>query len=72
MKVLKNFRLSKEACEILDKQPNATQYLEDLILGKKQSTPLTEDRVRFLIAQELNKVRTIPPVMKEVEYITVD
>lgn len=33
MKIPKQFRLSEEACEILDKQDNATQFIEDLILG---------------------------------------
>lgn len=37
MKTLKAFRLSEEACSKLDAQPNATQYLEDLILNKQDS-----------------------------------
>lgn len=34
MKISKAFRLSEEAAAILDKQDNATQYLEDLILAR--------------------------------------
>jgi hypothetical protein len=39
MKTLKSFRLSEEAIQILDLQDNATQFIEDLILGKAPSTP---------------------------------
>lgn len=41
MKISKTFRLSPEAIEKLMKQDNATQYLEDLILG---NTPQESQR----------------------------
>ena len=56
---MKSFRLSEKAIEILEKQDNATQYLEELITGKKKAPEkeLTEGRVLYLITQELEKVR---------------
>jgi hypothetical protein len=39
MKISKTFRLSKQAADILDKQPNATQFVESLILNKQDQTP---------------------------------
>jgi YD repeat-containing protein len=43
MKIAKTFRLSEEAVAELDKQANATQYLEDLILDTRpQAVTLTQ------------------------------
>jgi len=64
MKRSKTFRLSEEACAVIEKQDNATEYLESLVLGTQKGTPtsataskvspdrLTEGRVLYLITQE--------------------
>ena len=61
MKISKTFRLSEEAVDKLSKQPNQSQYIEDLILGttpsKSEEKGLTEGRVLFLITQELEKFK---------------
>lgn len=68
MKISKTFRLSSEAVYELSKQPNQSQYIEDLVLGKDTSQPngpkenrLTEGRVLFLINRELEKTRLAQP-----------
>ena len=68
MKIPKTFRLSEEAVAILDKQPNATEFLEDLIVSKPQSISLGES----LILDKLNKTDTSPtaiPTIPELQPI---
>lgn len=46
MKTAKTFRLSDEAVAVLEKQENATQYLEELIL--KHSEPISRGEAMIL------------------------
>lgn len=77
MKTKKTFRLSDEAIAVLASQPNATEYLEEVLRGKapninttnssapETNKPLTEGRVLYLIQQEVAKItppyRMYPP-----------
>jgi len=38
MKISKNYRFSEEVVEILDEQDNATEYIENLVMGRFQGT----------------------------------
>lgn len=51
MKISKTFRLSERAIEIINKQSNQSQYIEDLVLGVgiEKVGGVTEDRVIELI-----------------------
>lgn len=70
MKIPKQFRLSEEACEILDKQDNATQFIEDLILGEV-TVPVPwlnlEKRIDDLSA-EIKKI--VLPEAKEIQDVS--
>lgn len=63
MKTLKAFRLSEEAITVLDKQDNATQFLEDLILSKAQ----TISKGEAMILDKLNSLGT-----QKVELVTTN
>ena len=55
-KIAKTFRLSSNAVEILERQPNATQFLEELILngeGLRHNDCLTVDDVIDLIDERM-------------------
>ena len=62
MKVSKTFRLSQEAVAKLDAQDNATQYIEDLILGSNQPKRTLQvvpyQQVEDLFEQYLNNAHT--------------
>lgn len=58
MKINKSFRLSEEAVAKLDEQSNATEYLENLILGKVD-TPVPWKNLEFLIDQLTVEVKGI-------------
>lgn len=64
MKISKTFRLSEEALAKLDAQSNATQYLEDLILGAEhkslQVVPLHQ--LQALLEAEFEKLGKLPQV----------
>lgn len=55
MKISKTFRLSEEAIDILNKQDNQAQYLENLILSKTNPAPSNSmlESIREIIKQEL-------------------
>jgi hypothetical protein len=53
MKIPKTFRLSEEAVAILDKQSNATEFLEDLIASKPQTVSYGESLI-------LDKLANLP------------
>lgn len=65
MKISKTFRLSEEAVDILNKQANQSQFIEDLVLGVELVEPkeggLTKEEVIQLIKQY-----TTQPVKDEV------
>lgn len=68
MKVAKTFRLSEEAVAALDKQANATQYLEELILGtaekKLEVVPL--HTLQALLGAEFEKLGKLPQILPPV------
>lgn len=62
MKVSKTFRLSEEATAVLDKQTNATEFLEALILGNYQR-PLevvSAQTLQALLEAEFEKLGKLP------------
>jgi hypothetical protein len=76
MKTPKTFRLSEEAVKVLDEQPNATEFLESLILNQhKQSievVPLQQlkEVLRELSHRTINShptVRTPADVLRDIE-----
>ena len=56
MKISKTFRLSKQAADILDRQPNATQFVESLILGAR-SGPSDDRYSNKEILTQLHKIK---------------
>lgn len=46
-KVNRSFRFSKQADEVLKKQENATRFIEELILGKKEAEDTLLNEIRF-------------------------
>ena len=64
MKIPKTFRLSEEAVAELDKQVNATHYLEDLILrgGERIYEVVPLPQLEALLEPLLN-AQTVPPVV---------
>ena len=59
-KIRRNISISEEADSFLDEQPNASQFIEDLILGKGASAPWLDlefriDEMRAEILARLEK-----------------
>lgn len=59
MKKVKSFRLEEDVIKIIESQPNATQFIEDLVRGKKDTTPAEDYIIQTLddIKQLLEKPR---------------
>ncbi|HRF70785.1 MAG TPA: hypothetical protein PKV66_05085 [Candidatus Pelethenecus sp.] len=53
MKKVKSFRLEEDVIQIIESQPNATQFIEDLVRGKKDTTPVED-----YIVQTLDEINT--------------
>lgn len=66
MKINKSFRLSEEAVEILEAQPNATEFVENLILGKvERPVPWLELEYRIdKIMKKLEETPQLQPVIR--------
>jgi len=56
MKIAKTFRLSEQAANILDKQSNATQFLEDLIIQSINHKPISKV-VEDYIIESLDEIK---------------
>lgn len=58
MKISKTFRLTADAVAVLDSKDNATQYLEELLLGSPQtgnSTPQLNSATLILEMEEMTR-----------------
>ena len=62
MSIRKNFYLSDEALAILDTQPNASRFVNDLIINSQKETPTLKTILEqiTLIQEQLLKVQIQP------------